>query len=106
MFFVRVFKYRIEVYMEDWEFYYEDKHVNSFRFCYRLFRMKISVLTEIYSIFRILEFSVISVGLTSLVDKDRNLKPLTYEKMYLEVVDLVETERKWIECNRRIELGN
>lgn len=68
--------------------------------------MKISVLTEIYSIFRILEFSVISVGLTSLVDKDRNLKPLTYEKMYLEVVDLVETERKWIECNRRIELGN
>lgn len=59
--------------------------------------MKISVLTEIYSIFRILEFSVISVGLTSLVDKDRNLKPLTYEKMYLEVVDLVETGEKKVD---------
>lgn len=59
--------------------------------------MKISVLTEIYSIFRILEFFVISVGLTSLVDKDRNLKPLTYEKMYLEVVDLVETGEKKVD---------
>lgn len=35
-----------------------------------------------FTTFRILEFSVISVALTSLLDKNRDPKPLTYEKMY------------------------